>query len=323
MSHAFHAMSDLMVDFGTPPPREVRARPYVYQQVLSSTIPIHASISVETTHTHRAPQTQTNAPASGSTATPQPQPAQAPPRPRRISPHEFIRHVARPQPTTAGNPQAAPTTNPTFHGWRAAGTGAPPAPTQNPPAPRASVQMLHPEMLVRGGHPHPFGRLPLAMASQGGWTPVNIGGQMHPMSLFMEVRSNNNQQEEQQASRGQSPTSLGEFDDFLPCHSRHISCSFSSRSKSERARPSQVVVTSNSVPQDFPTARANSPQPVLTNALFSSLLQGVMQEVVGMARVNYSLNTVAHFLHNIPDFTNIAGESFLFDLFMTMVKIFK
>lgn len=114
-----------------------------------------------------------------------------------------------------------------------------------------------------------------------------------------------------------------EFDDNLPCHSRHISCSFSSRSKSQRARPSQVVVTSNSVPQDFPAARANSPKPVLTNALFSSLLQGVMQEVVGMARVNYSLNTVAHFLHNIPDFTYIAGESFLFDLFMTMVKIFK
>jgi hypothetical protein len=258
LSHAFHAMSDLMVDFGTPPPREVRARPYVYQQVLSSTIPIHASISVETTHTHRAPQTQTNAPASGSTATPQPQPAQAPPRPRRISPHEFIRHVARPQPTTAGNPQAAPTTNPTFHGWRAAGTGAPPAPTQNPPAPRASVQMLHPEMLVRGGHPHPFGRLPLAMASQGGWTPVNIGGQMHPMSLFMEVRSNNNQQEEQQASRGQSPTSLGEFDDFLPCHSRHISRSSSSRPESERARPRPVVVTSNSAAQGFPAAASTN-----------------------------------------------------------------
>jgi hypothetical protein len=112
--------------------------------------------------------------------------------------------------------------------------------------------MLHPEMLVRGGHPHPFGRLPLAMAGQGGWTPVNIGGQMHPMSLFMEVRSNNNQQEDQQASRGPSPTSLGEFDDFLPCHSRHVSRSSSSRTDSERVRPRPVVVTSTSASQGFP-----------------------------------------------------------------------
>ena len=56
LAHAFHAMSDLMVDFGATAPREVRARPYIYQQVaVSAGIPIHASISVET---HRAPQQQ-------------------------------------------------------------------------------------------------------------------------------------------------------------------------------------------------------------------------------------------------------------------------
>jgi hypothetical protein len=64
----------------------------------------------------------------------------------------------------------------------------------------------------------------------------------------------------------------------------------------------------------------NCPNPVLTNALFSSLLQGVMQEVAGVVGGNYSLNTVAHFLRNIPDFNYTAGESFPFDLFMTMVK---
>lgn len=65
---------------------------------------------------------------------------------------------------------------------------------------------------------------------------------------------------------------------------------------------------------------SNSPNPVLTNALFSSLLQGVMQEVAGVVSGHQSPNTVAHFLRNIPDFTYTAGESFLFDLFMTMVR---
>lgn len=64
----------------------------------------------------------------------------------------------------------------------------------------------------------------------------------------------------------------------------------------------------------------NNTSPVLTNAMFSSLLQGVMQEVAGVVSGHQSPNTVAHFLRNIPDFTYTAGESFLFDLFMTMVS---
>ncbi|KAI9562605.1 hypothetical protein GHT06_010059 [Daphnia sinensis] len=372
LAHAFHAMSDLMVDFGTPPPREVRARPYVYQQaVLSSTIPIHASISVETTHTHRHPQAN---PSAGNPTAATPQPSQAPPRLPTTNPRDFVRHVTRPEAAAgAANQSAAPTASPTFLGWRAsipvpgATPNAPPG--QNVGAPRAPVQMLHPDMLARGGHPHPFGRLPLAMASQGGWTPVNLGGQMHPM-VYMEVRSNNNQQEDQPSSPGQSPTALGEFDDFLPCHSRHLSRS-STRTDSEQARPRPTVVTgpaqaftmatetnqahpartgsqTTAIPASVDefmnemfrqvTASSgggdgrvaggviiggaggsdNTANPVLTNAMFSSLLQGVMQEVAGVVSGHQSPNTVAHFLRNIPDFTYTAGESFLFDLFMTM-----
>ena len=61
--------------------------------------------------------------------------------------------------------------------------------------------------------------------------------------------------------------------------------------------------------------------PALTNAMFSNLLQGVMQEVAGVMSGQQSTNTVAHFLRSIPDFTYAAGEAFLFDLFMNMVKI--
>lgn len=46
-----------------------------------------------------------------------------------------------------------------------------------------------------------------------------------------------------------------------------------------------------------------------------------MQEVAGVVSGQQSVHTVAHFLSNIPDFTYTAGESFLFDLFMTMVTV--
>lgn len=232
-------MSDLMVDFGLPPPREVRARPYVYQQaVLSSTIPIHASISVETTHT-RVPQPQaqpsnTSAPTAPTAPTAPPptpaaqqqaqQPVPQAPRLPTTSP-TFVRHITRPsaQPNQAASTTgtATPqTASQTFHGWRATNPTGPNA--HRPP----TVHMLHP------GGPHPFSRLPVAaMAAPGGWTPVNLGGHMAPM-VYMEVRSNN-QADDQQT--GQSPTSLGEFDDFLPCHSRHLSRS--SRGEGSRPRP--------------------------------------------------------------------------------------
>ena len=59
----------------------------------------------------------------------------------------------------------------------------------------------------------------------------------------------------------------------------------------------------------------------MTDAMFNSLLQGVNQEVAGVMSGQQSTNTVAHFLRNLPDFTYTAGESFLFDLFMTMVPM--
>ena len=41
LAHALHALSDLMVDFGAAPSREVRARPYAFHQTtqLSASIP--------------------------------------------------------------------------------------------------------------------------------------------------------------------------------------------------------------------------------------------------------------------------------------------
>lgn len=116
LSHAFHALSDLMVDFGSVPSREVRARPYVYQQaVLSANIPIHASISVETTHHMAMPSQQ---------------------------------QQQRPQaPTTGVNPGVTPSGG----GVRAA--SLPPQRPANPSAPRQPrAPMVH--LLQGTGMPH-------------------------------------------------------------------------------------------------------------------------------------------------------------------------
>jgi hypothetical protein len=114
-------------------------------------------------------------------------------------------------------------------------------------APRApTVHMLHP------GGPHPFGRLPVAMAAQGGWTPVTLAGHIPPM-VYMEVRSNN-QPDEQQS--GQSPTAMGEFDDFLPCHSRHLSRS--TRADTPRSQAASATTAAFSVDPTGP-ARPGAP----------------------------------------------------------------
>ena len=43
ISHALHAISDIMVDLRRPPPRQLRARPIIIQQpaVVQVTIDIH------------------------------------------------------------------------------------------------------------------------------------------------------------------------------------------------------------------------------------------------------------------------------------------
>lgn len=68
------------------------------------------------------------------------------------------------------------------------------------------------------------------------------------------------------------------------------------------------------------TAAGGVPNSGLTNAMFSNLLQGVMQEVASVMSGRQSSSTVAHFLRNIPDFTYTPGEAFIFDLFMNMVR---
>lgn len=235
-----------MVDFGAPPAREVRARPYVYQQaVLSSTIPIHASISVETTHTRLPQATQANPPQTAQPTGPSETPQV--PRLPNTSALSFMRNLVRPASQQAPPPSAAaaaPSANPAganqpTPSWRAVGSqnaqGAPRQPT---------VHVLHP-----GGGPHPFGRLPIGMTSQGGWTPVTLAGPMPPM-VYMEVRSNN--QPEDLPPAGQSPTALGEFDDFLPCHSRHLARA--TRSDASRPRPTVVPAAAAAFTSAAPTA---------------------------------------------------------------------
>lgn len=220
-----------MVDFGAQPPREVRARPYVYQQaVLSSTIPIHASISVETSHSRPAaqqqqpqqqqqqqqPQPTPTTPADAPAAPIPPTTGPTPPRLPTTPAASFVRQAVRPNQAPSARPQEAFGPPPFRIGMRATAPrerGSHPSP-QRPPG-----------VTVMGG-PHPFGRIPMTMTNSGaagGWTPVSIAGSMSPM-VFMEVRSGNDGPSDDVAASALSPGSnQGEFDDFLPCHSRHLS----------------------------------------------------------------------------------------------------
>lgn len=257
MAHAFHAMSDLMVDFGAAAPREVRARPYIYQQVaVSSSIPIHASISVETTHS-RAPQQQqqpqqpsSQPPSSTITATSQ-ESSRAPStasttavpatpfvypggRARgRVMNREDVDHA----PGLSNNIQVPPSSTPSqpnqpstqarsslysnpfasFHQsiGRATATHGQGA-NQEPPRQPTTRSRIESIRLPNGGA---FARLPIGQ----GWQPVALGGHHMAPMVFMEVRSGNQTEDHTPSPTINSPPgNQSEFDDFLPCHSRHV-----------------------------------------------------------------------------------------------------
>ena len=198
-------MSDLMVDFGSRPPREVRARPYVYQQsVLSANIPIHANMSISIESNSPSPSRQGDGP-----------PQSAPSRdflffsrPCYIVlifgvPNSF-RFIAA---TTASSPSApsAPPSSTTAAASQAGGGGS-----------QAGAGPINPSMVhvIHPGMPHvqvhPFGRLPMAQG-------VAMTANMMPPLVYMEVR-----QQDEPPLVTPLMTSHSDFDDFLPCHSRHL-----------------------------------------------------------------------------------------------------
>ena len=258
MAHAFHAMSDLMVDFGAAAPREVRARPYIYQQVaVSSSIPIHASISVETTHS-RVPQQQhqqqsnsqppsattTTATSQESNRTPSTASPTSTPAPPLTLPHIGGRARGRAMnfedvdrtPGLSNNVQVPPSSTPSqpsqpstqarsslysnpFASFRQSfgrassyGVGANQE-TPRQPQTRPRVESIR---LPNGGA---FARLPIGQ----GWQPVALGGHHMAPMVFMEVRSGNQAEDHTPSPTIHSPSgNQSEFDDFLPCHSRHV-----------------------------------------------------------------------------------------------------
>ena len=268
-------MSDLMVDFGTVPAREVRARPYVYQQaVVSATLPIHAnmSISVETSAPRPAPFQQPAAGSAPQQPIPQQQPSpQLPPQwqpPQQQVPQQQPpqQQPQQPQPVRGGTnfnvhqrpamvhvvpglPQfqfsgRLPSMQPTVFMDIRPPTW-PPQPAQSPP--EGQQQQQQPSQQAPPEHQRRFG---IFEARQPDEHPSMSFGPIHPQG----------------------------FDDFLPCHSRHVSRSRQQQSGAQRA--------AGSTP-DAGTARRNSdPSPLMggANARFpmfnlASFTQGIMAQV--------------------------------------------
>ena len=266
-----------MVDFGSQPSREVRARPYVYQQaVLSANIPIHASISVETAHRiptasntqasqqptqHQSQQQQSQQQQSQQSPPPQQQPPQ-PPQPQQQHQHQSQQPGQQPAAPTPMNPSA-----------------------QRPPM----VHLVH-DPRAYGGllphiqGPHPFGRLPMQP------TGLSMAANISPM-MYMEVRP----QDEQS---GVAPTinpltvTSPEFDDFLPCHSRHLS----HPPRSDAHRPETVI---NGQQRTAETASAGNPASSTTAAPSAPSSLSAEQ----LFRVNYNHTLVVRVtvkMHQFP-----------------------
>ena len=266
-----------MVDFGSQPSREVRARPYVYQQaVLSANIPIHASISVETAHRiptasntqasqqptqHQSQQQQSQQQQSQQSPPPQQQPPQ-PPQPQQQHQHQSQQPGQQPAAPTPMNPSA-----------------------QRPPM----VHLVH-DPRAYGGllphiqGPHPFGRLPMQP------TGLSMAANISPM-MYMEVRP----QDEQS---GVAPTinpltvTSPEFDDFLPCHSRHLS----HPPRSDAHRPETVI---NGQQRTTETASAGNPASSTTAAPSAPSSLSAEQ----LFRVNYNHTLVVRVtvkMHQFP-----------------------
>jgi len=68
LAHAQHAMSDIMVNLSRPPPRQLRARPFVIQSVVQSAV--LQSVPIVTTSTTAAPPTAAAGPPTAATAPP-------------------------------------------------------------------------------------------------------------------------------------------------------------------------------------------------------------------------------------------------------------
>jgi len=70
MSHAQHAMSDIMLNFNRPPPRQLRARPFVIQSVLQSAVMSVPVMTSTSTNNSTASSTSTTSTASTNTTAP-------------------------------------------------------------------------------------------------------------------------------------------------------------------------------------------------------------------------------------------------------------
>jgi len=76
LSHAQHAMSDIMVNFSRPPPRQLRARPFVIQSVVQSAV--LQSVPIVATGRSNAPPTPTSRARTSTTPAPATPTASAP-----------------------------------------------------------------------------------------------------------------------------------------------------------------------------------------------------------------------------------------------------
>ena len=349
LAHAQHAMSDIMLNLSRPPPRQLRARPFVIQSVLQSaviqSVPLGSFTSTPLSTTTTS-STSTNSTSNTASQAPH-QAAVAEAEARHRATHaaavadaEAHHHTLQdtlsqllggpggpggPVPGEAGGVSAQ--LQPVVVGIELGPDMAQPAvqrvegmissaiqqalrgASQPPPA---SSQPSQPPSQPPSSQPDP------SAGGAGGGAPqiqVAVGP---PMSLPIGPPP----------PPGLGVGNMNSFDPFLPCNSHHLPGPVG-----RRTRPTRSV---RSAPGSAPTSRSPSLGRSRAN-IFSAMMgtpgdsdnnqadqgvmnmiQGVMGQVMGAMGGGANPTTIRQFLNTLPDYHYVEGESLVTDLLMTL-----
>lgn len=349
LSHAQHAMSDIMLNLSRPPPRQLRARPFVIQSVLQSAViqsvplgPFSAVPPSSTTSTSSTSSSQPSQPGQHASAHAA---AAAEAEARHRATHaaavaDAEAHHQSLQATLSqllGGPVGSVGPIPGEAGGVSAqlqpvvvGIELGPDMAQPPPGVQGIISSAI-QQALRGAQPPSAGSdlpppAPPPPTSQpsGGAAPqiqVAVGP---PMSLPIGPPP----------PPGLGVGNMNSFDPFLPCNSHHLPGNSHSRSVVRRTRAARTV---RSAPGSAPASRSPSLGRSRANLLSAmmgaesetvgnnqsdqgvmNMIQGVMGQVVGAMGGGANATTIRQFLNTMPDYHYVEGESLVTDLLMTL-----
>ena len=352
LAHAQHAMSDIMLNLSRPPPRQLRARPFVIQSVLQSAV----IQSVPLGSFSSAPPATTTTSSSSSTNTTGSQPPSQAAHAAAVAEAEArhrATHAAAVADAEAHHQSLQATLSQLLGGPGGPGGPVPsdaggvsaqlqpvvvgielgPDMAQPPPGMQGIISSAIQQALRGAGQPPPPPTSSQSPPSQPPTSqpsaPPNGGGGAAPQ-IQVAVGPPMSLPLGPPPPPGLGVGNMNSFDPFLPCNSHHLPGPVGRRTRSTR--------TVRSAPGSAPTSRSPSMGRSRAN-IFSAMMgagpendnnqadqgvmnmiQGVMGQVMGAmgGGANANPTTIRQFLNTLPDYHYVEGESLVTDLLMTL-----